>query len=456
MIDKLIDYLKDKKILILGFGKEGQSTYRFIRKYLKDQKLYIADRKNVNKDLIINDNNIEVIFGEEYLENLDNYDIIMKTPGISFANINIESFKEKIKSQLELFLEFIDVTTIGVTGSKGKSTTSSLIYQMLKDQNRDTVLMGNIGVPVFDCIEDIRESTIVVLEMSSHQLEYMDVSPNIAILLNIYEEHLDHYKSIKEYTEAKINIGRFQKENDYFLYNVDNKLIEECIDEINNSKHIKYEVSFKGNINKESNSKKVYILNDYIYIDDNKIYNTNEKRNLIGDHQLNNIMFVLAVSDILKLDMKESIKSINSFKGLEHRMEYVGKYDDIIFYNDSIATIPEATINSIKGLKNVDTLIFGGMDRGISYDEFIDFLNTGVINNLICMPDTGYKIADKLKCSSNIYKVETLEEAVELSKKVTKKNKICLLSPAAASYGFFKNFVEKGNIYKELVKKIHV
>ena len=449
MIDKLIDYLKDKKILILGFGKEGQSTYRFIRKYLKDQKLYIADRKNVNEDLIINDNNIEVIFGEEYLENLDNYDIIMKTPGISFANINIESFKEKIKSQLELFLEFIDVTTIGVTGSK----TSSLIYKMLKDQNRDTVLMGNIGVPVFDCIEDIRESTIVVLEMSSHQLEYMDVSPNIAILLNIYEEHLDHYKSIKEYTEAKINIGRFQKENDYFLYNVDNKLIEECIDEINNSKHIKYEVSFKGNINKESNSKKVYILNDYIYIDDNKIYNTNEKRNLIGDHQLNNIMFVLAVSDILKLDMKESIKSINSFKGLEHRMEYVGKYDDIIYYNDSIATIPEATINSVNALKNVNTLIFGGMDRGINYNDFIDYLNTGIVENLICMPDTGYKIAEKLNGKTNVFKVDTLEEAVEIARKVTKKKKICLLSPAAASYGFFKNFIEKGNKYKELVRK---
>ena len=453
MIDKLIDYLKDKKILILGFGKEGQSTYRFIRKYLKDQKLYIADRKNVNEDLIINDNNIEVIFGEEYLENLDNYDIIMKTPGISFANINIESFKEKIKSQLELFLEFIDVTTIGVTGSKGKSTTSSLIYQMLKDQNRDTVLMGNIGVPVFDCIEDIRESTIVVLEMSSHQLEYMDVSPNIAILLNIYEEHLDHYKSIKEYAEAKINIGRFQKENDYFIYNVDNKLIEECIDEINNSKHIKYEVSFKGNINKESNSKKVYILNDYIYIDDNKIYNTNEKRNLIGDHQLNNIMFVLAVSDILKLDMKESIKSINSFKGLEHRMEYVGKYDDIIYYNDSIATIPEATINSVNALKNVNTLIFGGMDRGINYNDFIDYLNTGIVENLICMPDTGYKIAEKLNGKTNVFKVDTLEEAVEIARKVTKKKKICLLSPAAASYGFFKNFIEKGNKYKELVRK---
>lgn len=454
MIDKLVSFLKDKKILILGFGKEGQSTYRFIRKNIPNQKIYIADKTNVNKELIENDKNIEVIFGDNYLSNLEKYDIIMKSPGISFSNINIESFKKKIKSQLELFLEFVNkTTTIGVTGSKGKSTTSSLIYQMLKDQNKDTVLMGNIGVPVFDCIDDINENTIVVLEMSSHQLEYMDVSPNIAILLNIYEEHLDHYKSLKEYTEAKINIGRYQKENDYFLYNVDNKLIKECIDEINNYKHIKYEVSLEGNINKENNSKKVYISDGYIYIDNNKLYNVKEKRNLIGDHNLNNIMFVLAVSEILGLNINESIKTINSFKGLEHRMEYVGKYDDVIYYNDSIATIPEATINSIKALRNVNTLIFGGMDRGISYDEFINFLNTGIVENLICMPDTGYKIADKLTTKSKIIKVESLEEAVDVARKVTKKDNICLLSPAAASYGFFKNFVEKGRKYKEIVRK---
>lgn len=452
MIDKLLEYLENKKILILGFGKEGISTYKFIRKHFPNKKIYIADKTNANEEIILKDKNVDINFGDNYLDNLKDFDIIMKTPGISFANINIESFKEKIKSQLELFLEFIDVTTIGVTGSKGKSTTSSLIYQILKDQNKDTVLMGNIGVPVFDCIEDIRESTIVVLEMSSHQLEYMDVSPNIAILLNIYEEHLDHYKSIKEYAEAKINIGRFQKENDYFIYNVDNKIIKECIDEIETLNDIKYEVSYNGNLSND-NSNKVYIKDDYIYINENKVYNINDKRNLLGNHNLNNIMFVLAVCNILKLNLKKAKETISNFKGLEHRMEYVGKYNNIIYYNDSIATIPEATINSIRALKNVDTLILGGMDRGISYNEFIKFLNSGVVRNLICMPDTGYKIADSLNCSSNIYKVETLEEAVELSKKITRKDKICLLSPAAASYGFFKNFVEKGNKYKELVKK---
>lgn len=455
MLNNLLRYLDDKKILILGFGKEGVSTYKFIRKHFPDKKIYISDKKTTNEEIIKKDINVNINFGDNYLDNLKDFDIIMKSPGISFANINIDSFKDKIKSELELFLEYMDVKTIGVTGSKGKSTTSSLIYEILKKEKKETLLLGNIGIPVFDLIDDITKDTIVVLEMSSHQLEYMNVSPNISILLNIYEEHLDHYKSLKEYAEAKINIGRFQNKDDYFIYNVDNKIIKECINEIEDSSHIKYEVSFEGNIS-NNNSNKVYIKDNYIYINEEKIYNINEKRNLIGDHNLNNIMFVLTVSKILNLNMENVKETISNFKGLEHRMEYVGKYDDIIFYNDSIATIPEATINSIKGLKNVDTLIFGGMDRGISYDEFIDFLNTGVINNLICMPDTGYKIADKLKCSSNIYKVETLEEAVELSKKVTKKNKICLLSPAAASYGFFKNFVEKGNIYKELVKKIHV
>ena len=455
MLKNLLRYLDDKKILILGFGKEGVSTYKFIRKHFPDKKIYISDKKMTNEEIIKKDINVNINFGDNYLDNLKDFDIIMKSPGISFANINIDSFKDKIKSELELFLEYMDVKTIGVTGSKGKSTTSSLIYEILKKEKKETLLLGNIGIPVFDLIDDITKDTIVVLEMSSHQLEYMNVSPNISILLNIYEEHLDHYKSLKEYAEAKINIGRFQNKDDYFIYNVDNKIIKECINEIEDSNHIKYEVSFEGNIS-NNNSNKVYIKDNYIYINEEKIYNINEKRNLIGDHNLNNIMFVLTVSKILNLNMENVKETISNFKGLEHRMEYVGKYDDIIFYNDSIATIPEATINSIKGLKDVDTLIFGGMDRGISYDEFIDFLNTGVINNLICMPDTGYKIADKLKCSSNIYKVETLEEAVELSKKVTKKNKICLLSPAAASYGFFKNFVEKGNIYKELVKKIHV
>ena len=163
-------------------------------------------------------------------------------------------------------------------------------------------------------------------------------------------------------------------------------------------------------------------------------------------------MIVLTISKILNLDINNVINTINNFKGLEHRLEYVGKYDDVIYYNDAIATIPEATINAIESLKSVDTLIFGGMDRNIDYNDFIDYLNSGKVRNLICMPTTGYKIGDMINNPNvNVYKIEMLEDAVKLAKEITMKDKICLLSPAASSYEYFKNFKEKGNAYKEFI-----
>ena len=162
-------------------------------------------------------------------------------------------------------------------------------------------------------------------------------------------------------------------------------------------------------------------------------------------------MFVLTVDKILKLNMKKAAKSIAEFETLPHRLEFVGKYKDILFYDNSIATIPQATIEAVKALKEVNTLIIGGMDRGINYGELIDFINQSNIENIICMPKTGHDIAERIK-NKNVYKVETMEGAVEIAKQETQKEKICLLSPAAASYGFFRNFEEKGDIYKQLVK----
>ncbi len=450
---KMVEYLKNKKILILGFGKEGKSTYNYIRRKFQDKKICIVDQNEITDKEVLEDKNVELIYGDNYLNKLENYDLIMKSPGISFAGMNINSIKSKIKSELELLLEFTDAKVIGVTGTKGKSTTSSLIYEIIKNQGLDVMLLGNIGVPVFDYIDEIDENKYIVLEMSSHQLEYMEKSPNIALLLDIYEEHLDHYNSFNEYAEAKMNIARYQTENDYFIYNENNITINNLLEDIKDVNNKRYGVSYKGK--NKNNYKNVNILNGFVNIDENKIYDINSKRKLIGEHNLNNIMFALAVSDILKLDISKTIETINEFNGLPHRLEYVGKYKEIIFYDDTISTIPEATISSIKGLKNVNTLIFGGMDRGINYNSFISFLNAGIVPNLICMPDTGFKIADEITNSKvNIYKVNTLEEAVNISYNVTEKNKICLLSPAASSYGFFKNFVEKGEKYKELVKNI--
>ena len=395
MVNNLIEYLQDKKILILGFGAEGQSTYKFIRKHLKDKLLYIADKnENFNEkfEMLSEDTNLQIISGENYLANLNDYDIIMKSPGISFRNIVNPTFIRKVKSQLELLLEFFDVYTIGVTGTKGKSTTSSLIYQILKEQNVDTLLLGNIGIPVFDYLDVIKENMTLVLEMSSHQLQYMEKSPNIYILLNIYEEHLDHYKSLTDYIEAKLNIFKYQKETDHFIYNIDNKLLNNGLKKHNVNSN-KYEISFE---NRPSNSlNKTYFKDGYVYKNNKKLYNSSNTRKLLGTHNLSNIMFALTVSEILKLNLEKTINTINNFEPLPHRMEFVGKFDDVLYYNDSIATIPESTISTIEALKNVNTLLIGGMDRGIDYEPFIQYLNDKKIENIICMPTTRTQYCKK-------------------------------------------------------------
>lgn len=453
MIKKIVEYLTNKKILILGFGMEGISTYKFIRKYLNNQKLYIADGNNEvfeKNNFVKQDENVELIT-QGYLENLEQYDIIMKTPGISFAQIDTTNFKHKIKSQVELLLEFTDCLTIGVTGTKGKSTTSSLIYQILIEQQKQAYLLGNIGVPIFDFIEKIEPNTILVLELSSHQLEFVSVSPKISILLNIFEEHLDHYKSLQGYIDAKTNIYKFQKENDYFLYNPDNTMLAEAVktSEIN-SKLV--EISYDNEV--QNNETAIVKKDNYIMRNGMKLYDCRSQRKLLGNHNLNNAMFALAVSEILELDLNKTVNTINNFEPLPHRMEFVGKFNGILYYNDSIATIPEATMNTVKTLKNVDSLIIGGMDRKVDFKEFIKFLNTVCIKNLICLPTTGHIIADKINNSAiNVYKVENMEQAVDIAKKNTEKDKICLLSPAASSYGFYKNFQERGNKFKELVMK---
>lgn len=441
MQNKIIDFLEGKNVAILGFGLEGKSTYEFIRKQNKDMFLTIIDRNEVKLD----DKNVKIIYGEDYLNNLEQYDIIMKTPGISLKDIDITSFKNKIYSQLELLLMINRKNVIGITGTKGKSTTSTLIYNVIKEQNDNVYLAGNIGIPIFDILDSFDEESLIVIEMSSHQLEFVHHSPHIGIILNLYEDHLDHAGTKKHYHECKMHMFDYQNTNDIAIYCSDNPNLNEQM-RIKNYKQNLYSVSL-------NNSGLIARVGNKVVYNDEVIYLDNNKRNLIGDPNLENIMIVSLVAKLLNLNLDKAKNTIDSFTGLEHRLEFVGTINDITYYNDTIATIPEATISGIESLKKVNTLIFGGMDRGIDYNAFIEYLKKSKIENLICMPTTGTKIGKKLNNSKkNIYFVTSLEEAVVLAKKVTKKNTICLLSPAASSYEAFKNFVEKGNRYKELVK----
>ena len=449
MIEKIIEKLKNKHIAILGFGREGISSYNFIRKHLKNEKITIIDKVDKsNEDIFKGYKNVSFVSGDNYLENLNKYDLIIKTPGISLKDIDISKFKEKITSQLELLLEVNRKNIIGITGTKGKSTTSSLIYNVIKDQGKDVYLAGNIGIPVLTEIDNYKDDTILVIEMSSHQLEFIETSPHIAIILNLFQDHLDHAGSLEHYHQNKMNIFKYQDSNDIAFYSSDNDYLIQRMSEYN-YKAKKYDVRFDY---KDVGENSIRIKDKKVYLGEELIYEDGERK-LIGDHYLKDIMFVMGVAKILELDLLKAKESISNFGGLKYRMECIGKYDGITFYNDTIATIPEATISAIDALKNVDSLIFGGMDRNIDYSYFIEYLKNSSISNFICMPTTGNTIGKELeKAKKNVFYVNTLEEAHEVAIKETKKDMICLLSPAAASYEFFKNFEEKGKRFEEIVK----
>ena len=439
MQDKIIEIIKKyNNIAILGFGREGKSTYNFIRNHDKSIKLTILDAKEIELDdpyaIYKPFNNLE--------SELEEFDLIIKTPGISFKDFSKKT-KDKVTSQMELLLEVNRKNVIGITGTKGKSTTSSLIYTILKDQLEKVFLVGNIGVPVLDKIEDY-ENAIIVAEMSSHQLEFVKASPHIGIIVNLFIDHLDHAGTVENYHNSKVNIIRYQDEEDYAIYDSDNYYLQNM-----NFSGFKGKKCTVSSINEAD----IYLKGETIFINKKELFDKSRiKTKLQGDHNFKNIMFALYVASIFNLDLEKAIKSLETFQPLEHRMEFFGNYKGIDFYDDAIATIPEATINACNTIKNIETLIFGGLDRNIDYSKLIEYLNNSDIKHLICMPSTAHKLIPFLN-KDKIIKVDTLEEAVAEAFKVTSNGKACILSPAAASYEFFKNFEEKGNRFKELVRE---
>ncbi len=434
-MSRIIEYIKDKKILILGFGREGRSTYNYIRKHLPEKEIYIGDRNEPQ----INDENIKLIFGENYLKFLGDFDIVFKSPGIAFLDDNMYPDTTEITCQTDMFLRFCKPTVVGITGSKGKTTTSTLIYEMLKAGGVNTCLIGNIGVPVFEKADE-DEILVAVIEMSSHQLEFTTASPHVAVLVNIYEEHLDHYKTgFEGYVNAKLNIARYQKEGDVLVYNPEQDLTG--IVDWNNAV-----VNGNGKPVTFTDAKNDEFVNE--------LWKSTE--HLKGEHNRQDIAYAVAVAREFGVTDDAVRHAIKNFGGIEHRMEFVDVIDGVSYYNDSIATIPTAVMGAIKALGNVDTLLFGGLDRGIDYDDFIEFLNKSDINNLVGLPETGHNIIDRLMnmgCTKNVYKASDMADGVNACKTFTQKNKSCLFSPAAASYNYYKNFEEKGKHFKSEVTK---
>lgn len=426
MIDSIFKRLRGKKILIAGFGREGQSTLRFLQKFLPHAEIGIAD-KNETAFNNIDKQRYCLHYGDDYLKNVSNYDIVIKTPGISFKDIDID--RNLITSQTDLFLDAFHSQVIGVTGTKGKSTTSSLIYHLLKELGKDVILAGNIGIPIFDCVQNINRRTIIVYELSAHQLQYVDKSPHVGILLNIYEEHLDHFGTFEKYKDAKINVLRYMDENDVAIIN--NNLCFESL--ISDKKYVDFE--------------------NYNFDDYNIRWNNVP---IIGEHNKLNVKAALCACYAFGLTINELIPHLYTFKPLEHRQEYVGIFNGVKFFNDSISTIPQATIAALNTIKNVNFLLLGGFDRGIDYESLAEFLKYNELPYILITGDAGQSIKRHLQnvgYKGVVFEYDDMESAFILIKKYAKEGDTCLLSPAASSYDRYKNFEERGKKFKEYANK---
>ncbi|MDR2979919.1 MAG: UDP-N-acetylmuramoyl-L-alanine--D-glutamate ligase [Bacteroidales bacterium] len=449
--------LENKKIIILGFGKEGRSSYKFIRSYQPNLPLVVADQnENLFIEKFSDDPHLTFVLGEKYDENLNDYDLILKTPGVSLTKIDYFIPPGKIVSQTSYFLQFYSNQVIGITGTKGKSTTASLIYHILKEAGRDVILAGNIGVPFFNILDEIKPETVIVAELSAHQLEYVDASPHTAILLNMYQEHLDHFNTYNDYQLAKLNITNRQNKKDILIYNMDDLVIGKLI-QAHNFDRVFW--PFRKDIMLEtgaySHGSHVFLMKSREKIDDFELSTLN---NLPGTHNYFNVMAAIIASYLQDIDLQYIANSLQTFQGLDHRIEYVGMFHGIRFYNDSISTIPETTIAAINTLRKVDTLILGGFDRGINYQELIDYLSVSDVNNIAFTGPAGQRIFEEWqKSDKELPKNHIIEDnyhkIIEFAFDNTQINKICLLSPAAASYDQFKNFEERGVVYKNIIQE---
>ena len=415
--DLILNRLRGKSILILGFGREGRSTLRFLNKYLPDAVVDVAD-KNAMEGV--------KYAGDKYLDAMYDYDIVIKTPGISLKDFDTKDVE--ITSQTDLFLSQFHSQTIGITGTKGKSTTTSLIYHLLKSSGRDAILTGNIGIPCFDVMEDIKPNSIVVYELSAHQLEYVHNSPRVGVLLNIFEEHLDHFGTMSRYAAAKLNIMCYMGEDD-------TAIIHETL----------MEVAWRLFVNNI-----VFSLFDI----DDLIDRT--ALPLIGEHNLLNVKAALLACYAYGVDMRELIPHLYTFKPLEHRLEPVGTFGGMTFVNDSISTIPQATISACEALGHVDFLLLGGFDRGIDYQPLADYLKEHPMPHLLHTGKAGERMMQLINKvpepveGSTLYYYASMEEAFAYMAAHAKPGDVCLLSPAASSYDQYKNFEERGRKFKQL------
>ena len=442
--------IKDKKIDVIGIGISNVPLIKFLA--INGAKVMACDKRTKEQlgDVYAELSDIGVSFslGDNYLDNLQG-ELIFKTPGMRFDTPELLSAKERgaeITSEMELFTEFCPAKMIAVTGSDGKTTTTTLINKLLEKEGYKTWLGGNIGNPLFCSLEEISENDLVVLELSSFQLHTMKKSPQIAVMTNISPNHLDMHKSYQEYIDAKKNIMLYQSADDVLVVNMENEVTYE----IGNEASAKV-CGFGFN-----SSFDVYSDGEYIYKKGQKILKVSDIK-IPGRHNVENYMAAIAaVGDMVSADAIEFVAK--DFGGVEHRIELVRTLNGIRFYNSSIDSSPNRTMNTLNVFPEKVIMISGGKDKGIPYDE-IGPVIVEHVKTLILIGATAGKIKDALLASEGHESVEVIEcdeyrDAVNIAYEKATEGDVVLLSPASTSFDRFKNFEERGRLFKDLVNNL--
>ena len=459
-LNEFNDYIRYRKVAIIGLGVSNLPLLDYL--YAKKANVTIFDERDYDQ---IPKENIEKItnygfmmhFGKDCMQYLKNFNVIFRSPSCLPTKPELVEEANRgalVTTEVELLMQMCPAKVIGVTGSDGKTTTTSLINHILQKAGYKTFLGGNIGTPLFTKLPEMTPEDMVVLELSSFQLMGMEVSPQISVITNITPNHLNIHKDYQEYIDAKKNIFKYQDENGILVLNYDNEITRECAKEANGK------VIFFSSQTKLGNG---YIVDeDVIKECDDKvrkhILNTDDVI-LRGNHNYQNIATAIAATASL-VDIETAVEAIKEFKPVEHRIEFVEEIDGVKWYNDSASSSPSRTLSGLNAFKEKIVLIAGGYDKNLDYKPLAKPI-IDKVKTLILIGQTSGKIYDAVKeelerenKNLNIYMCETLEETIPIAKKNAKNGDVVLFSPASASFDMFKNFADRGNQFKKLVRTL--
>ncbi len=460
-LEKFEEDLKNKKVAVIGLGVSNVPLIEYLHNKQADVSVFDdREQEKISDEIIlkIKEYGFKYYLGKDNLKCLNGFDLIFRSPSClpTKPELVLEANRGAIvTTEIEQLMELAPCKIIGITGSDGKTTTTTLTAEVLKEAGYTVHIGGNIGIPLFTKLKEIRPNDIIVLELSSFQLMNMRISPDISAITNITPNHLNIHKNYKEYINAKKNIFKYQDENGILVLNADNEITNDCKDEAN-GKVIMF-------------SSKQKLENGFIVDEDGIIKECNEgiRRHILdtrelkikGIHNFQNVCTVLALTKNF-VDTDEASETIKKFTGVHHRQEFVRKVNGVEWYNDSASTSPTRGISALNAFKDREiVLIAGGADKNLDYTP----IGKPIVDNVKCLiliGQTANKIYEAVMCELerqnkqlDIHMCETFEQSMQLAKRVAKPGQIVLFSPASTSFDMFKDMYDRGNQFKEIVMK---